>query len=91
MWGVFEPARRALVPDVVGEDQLLTANTASSITSSFNFAVGSVLGGLVAVVVGRNAGFVLNALSFLSSALLIGSMRIHEPHAAETPPSISAS
>jgi hypothetical protein len=86
MWGFFEPARSAVLPNVVGEDQLVTANTVSSITWSFNFAVSSALGGLVAVLLGRDAVFVLNTLSFLCSALLIGGMRFHEPHAADTPP-----
>jgi hypothetical protein len=86
MWGFFEPARSAVIPSVVGEDHLVTANTVSSITWSFNFAVGSALGGLVAVLLGRDAVFLLNALSFLCSALLIGGMRFHEPHAAGTVP-----
>ena len=86
MFGFFEPARSAVLPNLVGEEQLVTANTASSITWSFNFAVSSALGGLVAVLLGRDAVFVLNALSFLCSALLIGGMRFHEPHAANTPP-----
>jgi len=55
-------------------------------TWSFNFAVGSGLGGLAAVLLGRDAVFVLNALSFLTSALLIRRMKFHEPHAAGTPP-----
>jgi MFS family permease len=86
MFGFFEPARSAVLPNVVGEDQLATANTASSITWSFNFAASSALGGLVAVLLGRDAVFVLNALSFLCSALLIGGMRFHEPHAVDAPP-----
>jgi hypothetical protein len=86
MWGFFEPARNAVMPNVVGEDQVLTANTVSSITWSVNFAIGSGIGGLVAVLFGRDTVFVLNALSFLVSALLIGSMRFHEPHATETAP-----
>src|SRR2546423_14379231 len=75
MWGFFEPARSAIIPNVVNEEQVLTANTVSSITWSFNFAMGSALGGLVAVLLGRDAVFILNALSFLISALLISGMR----------------
>jgi len=86
MWGFFEPARSAVLPNVVGEEHLLAANTVSSITWSFNFAVGSALGGLVAVLFGRDAVFVLNALSFLCSALLISGMRFREPHTAGTAP-----
>jgi hypothetical protein len=84
MWGFFEPARSAIIPNVAGKEQVLTANTLSSITWSFNFAMGSALGGLVAVWLGRHAVFAFNALSFLVSALLIGGMRVHEPHAADS-------
>jgi len=84
MWGFFEPARSAMLPNVVGEQQLLTANTVSSLTWSVNFAVGSGLGGFVAVLFGRDVVFVLNALSFLCSAVLLGRMKVHEPHAADT-------
>ncbi|HKW99803.1 MAG TPA: MFS transporter [Bryobacteraceae bacterium] len=86
MWGFFEPARNALLPNVVGEKDVLPANTVSAMTWSVNFAIGSGLGGLVAVLLGRDAVFVLNALSFLASALLIGRMHVHEPHASGKAP-----
>jgi len=81
MYGFFEPARSAVIPNLVGEDQLLTANTVSSTTSSVNFAIGSALGGFVAVWLGRDAVFIVNAISFLVSALLIRGMCFEEPHA----------
>ena len=81
MYGFFEPARSAVIPTLVGEDQILTANTVSSTTWSVNFAIGSALGGFVAVWLGRDAVFIVNALSFLVSALLIRGMRFDEPHA----------
>ena len=86
MWGFFEPARSAVLPNIVGEDQLATANTVSSMTWSFNFAVSSAIGGLVTVLLGRNAVFILNAFSFLCSALLIRGMDFREPHASDTAP-----
>jgi len=86
MWGFFEPARSALLPNIVGDEQLAIANTVSSMTWSFNFAVGSALGGLVTVLLGWDAVFVLNALSFLGSALLIRGMEFHEPHATGAAP-----
>ena len=48
--------------------------------------LGAMLGGLIAAVLGRNAVFVLNAFSFLASALLIGGMRFEERHAKSAPP-----
>jgi hypothetical protein len=86
MWGFFEPARSAVIPNLVSKDQIVIANTASSITWSVNFAIGSGLGGLVAVWLGRDAVFMLNALSFLCSALLIGGMRFQEPHTSNAAP-----
>ena len=61
---------------------MLAANTLSSTTWSVNLAVGSAVGGVVAVAFGRNTVFVVNALSFLISAILMRGMRFHEPHVA---------
>jgi hypothetical protein len=44
--------------------------------------MGSALGGVTAVLLGRDAVFVLNAASFLVSAWLIRQMDFHEPHTA---------
>ncbi|MBZ5579911.1 MAG: MFS transporter [Acidobacteriia bacterium] len=78
----FEPAHTALIPNIVPEDQVLNANALSSITWSFCLAVGSALGGVTAALLGRDAVFVINALSFLASAWLIRNMEFREPHIA---------
>jgi MFS family permease len=85
MVAFFEPARNAVIPNIVGEDGVLIANTLSATTWSFNLAVGSALGGVAAVLFGRDAVFVFNAFSFLASAALIRGMRFAEPHTAHTP------
>jgi hypothetical protein len=51
-----------------------------------NLAVGALFGGLVGAALGRDAVFVLNAASFLGSALWIRGMRFEEPHLHGTPP-----
>src|SRR5580700_3209938 len=71
----FEPGRSGVIPNIVPRDEILTANSLSSITWSFCLATGAALGGLVAVKFGRDAVFLLNALSFLGSAWLIHRMR----------------
>jgi MFS family permease len=86
MWALFEPARTAVVPNITRGRDLIVANALSSTTWSFNFAVGSALGGFVAAVFGRNTVFVINSLSFVLSAMLIRTMRFEEPHAANLPP-----
>lgn len=80
MWSFFEPARSSVLPNIVAEKDIVVANTLSSTTWSFNLAIGSTVGGLVAALLGRDAVFVLNALSFLLSALLIASMAFVEGH-----------
>ncbi len=77
----FEPARNAVVPNLVRREDVVVANTLSSTTWSVNLMVGATLGGVVAALLGRDAVFLLNALSFLASAALIGGMRFSEPHA----------
>ena len=82
----FEPAHSSAIPNIVPEDQVLAANALASITWSFCLAAGASLGGLVAVWLGRDAVFVLNAVSFLASAWLIRRMDFAEPHAEGLPP-----
>ncbi|MGO9262231.1 MAG: MFS transporter [Bryobacteraceae bacterium] len=82
----FEPAHSAVVPNIVQPGEVLAANALGSITWSFCLAVGASLGGIVAVLAGRDTVFLLNAFSFLASAWLIRRMRFAEPHAAGMPP-----
>jgi MFS family permease len=81
MAAFFEPARNAVIPNIAEPGQVLAANTLSSATWSVNLMVGAAVGGVVAAFLGRNAAFILNALSFLASAILISGMRLDEPHA----------
>src|SRR6267143_262229 len=77
----FEPARSAVIPNIVEREDIVVANTLSSTTWSVNLMVGATLGGVVAALLGRDAVFLLNALSFVVSAALIWRMRFAEPHA----------
>jgi len=81
MAAFFEPARSSVIPNITRRDDVIVANTLSSTTWSMNMVLGATLGGVVAAFLGRDAVFVLNALSFLTSGLLIAGMRFAEPHA----------
>ena len=81
MAAFFEPARSAVIPNIAAESEVLVANTLSSATWSVNLLIGASVGGVVAAFFGRDTVFILNALSFLTSAILIGGMRFAEPHA----------
>ena len=86
MAAFFEPARNSVLPNITEPRDLLRANTLASATWCLNLAVGALFGGVVGALLGRDAVFVLNAASFLGSALWIRGMRFAEPHAAGTPP-----
>lgn len=77
---IFEPARNALLPNVVSEEEILPANALSSATWSFALASGAAVGGLVTALLGRRVAFVINSLSFFVSGLLIYSIHVREPH-----------
>jgi MFS family permease len=81
MAAFFEPARSAVIPNITPREDVIIANTLGSTTWSMNLVLGATLGGIVAALLGRDAVFVLNALSFLVSALFIAGMHFAEPHA----------
>jgi predicted MFS family arabinose efflux permease len=74
--GFFEPARSATVPSIVPREQLVAANAISTGTWSAMLAIGAALGGGVAAWLGRDAAFLLNATSYLLSALFLLRMRV---------------
>ncbi len=82
MWAFFEPARTAVIPNITTSEDLILANTLSSTTWSLNLVAGAALGGAALALLGHDASFVLNALSFLVSAFFISRMHFEEPHAA---------
>jgi MFS family permease len=86
MAAFFEPARSSVIPNIAAEDEVLVANTLSSATWSVNLLIGASVGGVVAALFGRDTVFILNALSFLTSAFLISGMRFAEPHAESAAP-----
>lgn len=85
-WATFEPGRGAVIPNITEGEETLIANSLSSITWSFNFAVGFSIGGFIAALAGKEAVFVFNSLSFIGSAVLIARTRFREPHLDNLPP-----
>lgn len=86
MVSFFEPARNAVIPNIAASGEVLVANTLASATWSVNLMIGAATGGVVAALFGRDAAFLVNALSFLASAALISGMQFREPHAETAPP-----
>jgi MFS family permease len=78
---VFGPASEAATPNVVDPEDLATANAANGSLWGTMLAVGAALGGVISEVFGRDTAFVVDAVSFAVSALLL--VRIRRPLAEE--------
>lgn len=73
--GVFFPAKDAILPDITRPEELGTANALNASTWSTMLAIGAALGGLVAGEWGIRPAFIIDSLSFVYSAVLIGRVR----------------
>ena len=71
----FEPTRSALMPGIVARKDLITANALDGVTWSTMLAVGAALGGLATVLLGIQAAFIIDALTFGLSAWFVSRIR----------------
>lgn len=73
---LFRPAKNAIVPRIVDEEQLVTANSASTISETIadlaGYPVAAVLVAALSGLIG--AAFVLDAATYLVSAVLVAGM-----------------
>ena len=67
----FTPASNAAIPNLVDREDLPAANVLVGAAWGTMLAVGGALGGVVAAVLGRDAAFIGDALSFGLSAVLL--------------------
>lgn len=72
----FSPARSALLANVVAREDLVTANALDSFTWSTMLALGAFAGGVVAALFGLQTAFLMDAATFVLSAVVIGGMVI---------------
>jgi MFS family permease len=82
----FDPARNAITPDVTSREELIAANAISGATWSAMLAIGAALGGVVAGTLGTDAAFIIDAASFVLSALFIWAVPVRETHLGERRP-----
>lgn len=71
----FEPASHAALPNLVADEDLGRANVLMGSTWGTMLAVGAALGGLVTMRFGRDASFIVDAVSFVISAILLKMIR----------------
>jgi len=72
---VFEPARNALLPDLVEPRALTAANAASAASWSLMLALGSALGGLFTGAFGWEAALILDAATYVGSVVFLAHIR----------------
>ena len=82
--GFFNPAVLAITPDLVEKEDLASANALGSFGGTLAQLFGPVLGaGLIALITPMGA-FLVNAISFFISVILLLSVRIPERHVNAT-------
>ena len=74
--GFYVTAERAALPNIVADEDLLTANAISSASWSASLCIGAMLGGIVVSEWGTDAAFILDALTFVVGALFLIPMKI---------------
>lgn len=67
----YVPAKMSIIPDLVGSEDLLLANSLVNTTGMVAAMFGFGLGGVLVGIVGAQGGFVIDAVSFLVSGAMI--------------------
>jgi MFS family permease len=67
----FDPAKSAIIPNLVDEEHLLAANSLNSMSQELTRLVGPLLGGFLLGFFGINSVIVVDSASFLISACMI--------------------
>jgi predicted MFS family arabinose efflux permease len=67
----FSPAENALLPSLVGEEHLMTANSLNSMNDNLARLIGPAIGGTLLGLVGLGSVILLDAASYLIAAVLI--------------------
>jgi MFS family permease len=78
----FEAAKQAAMPNITGERDLLAGNALMFSSRFLLMSLGAALGGWTAANVGYSAAFIVNAVSFLGSALSVWIIPEHETREA---------
>jgi len=71
----FDPAESALLPKLVGEEQLVTANALNALNNNLGRLIGPALGGLLYAGGGLPTVVIVDTFSFAVSAALIAAIR----------------
>ena len=86
--GAYMTSERAALPNIVEDEHLATANALEAASWSTTLALGAAIGGFVVQLWGTDVAFILDAITFLLSALLVLSVKIPQNYSEEMKGSI---
>jgi MFS family permease len=87
IWSFYDPARKASVPNLCSREELILANALSGATWSIMLAFGAALGGFVTYLFGWQTAIIIDAATFLVSALILFGLDLpHHPPAKKERP-----
>ncbi|MCE7988566.1 MAG: MFS transporter [Caldilinea sp. CFX5] len=75
----FTTAENALLPNLVGKEQLVTANALNALNDNLGRIIGPVIGGLVFAAFSLHGAVIADSMTFLLAGLLIGLMQTPAP------------
>jgi len=82
----FSPARQAILPTLIRDDQLVRANAMISALGTIGAILSAVVGGILVQHLGKQWNYHLNALTYLLSAVCVGSLAMSRTRAVPHPP-----
>ncbi|MFD0710521.1 MFS transporter [Paenibacillus sp. GCM10027626] len=81
---IYAPTRTSSIPILVSKERLLSVNGLEERMVGLVLILGSITGGVVAAFVGTTFSFIVNAVSFVLSAFLLGAIVFPESHFGDT-------
>ena len=73
----FEPARSALLPNIVEEEDIATANALGAVSWSLMLSIGALIGGVCTELFGWKIALGIDAVSYLLSIVLLNGIVSH--------------
>ncbi|MBK9056112.1 MAG: MFS transporter [Chloroflexi bacterium] len=71
----FGPAENALLPNLVGEEHLMGANSLNALNNNLARLIGPALGGVIGLTLGLSGVVVVDVVTYLAAAVLIALIR----------------
>lgn len=82
----FSPARQAMLPVLIREDQLVRANAMINALGTIGTIISAVVGGMLVAKYGPLWNYKLNALTFILSAVFVSGIALRRSRAVPHPP-----